>query len=245
MKNKTTANHHKFKMATIILLKTALPLLLLFSNQSFGQKNKTRDCLDPYIIRTTSGNALIGYKTSKGKIIIKPKYLSGSSDTVCRKMIIVENSEREFVGINRNDSIILRPYIYENGPDYEWEGLFRFVENGKIGFANLDGEKIIRAKYDFATPFSEGISEYSIGGEKIYENGKTEKQIIKESGYVGLVDLHWTWGGDIIEIGYITKYGKEFEKVTELYKNKREAWTKDKKHFLLNEKGKIIKNFSK
>jgi hypothetical protein len=73
---------------------------------------------------------------------------------------------------------------------------------------------------------------------------KQEKQIIQESGYEGLIDRHWTWGGNITESGYLTKDGQEYEEVTELKRNKREAWTKEKKHFLLNKKGEIIKNFS-
>jgi hypothetical protein len=172
LKNKTTARHPRFKKATIIIVKTLFVLMLLFSNQSFGQKKSIKNCLISYL-DSTSGKTLMGYKSLIGEIIIKAKYQNGS-DTLCR-MAIVLNSEFKFVGIDRNDSIILRPYIYDNGPDYVEEGLFRFVEKGKIGFANLDGQKIISAKYDFATPFSDGISEYSLGGEEIYEDGKTRK----------------------------------------------------------------------
>jgi hypothetical protein len=219
---------------------TFIFLLLFLSILTFGQKKDSKDYLISYI-DSTSGKELTGYKSLNGKIIIKAKYQNGS-DTL-RKMAIVLNSEFEFIGIDKNDQIILKPYIYDNGPDYVEEGLFRFVENDKIGFANLDGQKIIKAKYDFATPFSDGISEYSIGGEQVYENGKTKKQIIKESGYEGLVDKHWTWGGNVTESGDLNKYGQEFETVTELKNNKREAWTKEKKHFLLNKKGQIIKTF--
>lgn len=215
-------------------------ILILLSILTFGQKKGSKDYLISYI-DSTSGKELTGYKSLNGEIVIKAKYQNGS-DTL-RRMAIVQNSEFEFVGIDKNDSIILKPYIYDNGPDYVEQGLFRFVENGKLGFSNLDGQKIIRAKYDFAAPFSDGISEYSIGGEEIYENGKTKKQIIKESGYEGLVDKHWTWGGNILESGYLNKYGQEFEIVTELKNNNREAWTKDKKHFLLNKKGQVIKTY--
>lgn len=209
---------------------------------TFGQKKVNKACLIAYI-DTTSGSELTGYKSLNGEIIIKAKYQNGD-DILC-EMAIVLDSKFGFVGINRNDSIILKPYIYDNGPDYLEEGVFRFVENGKIGFANLKGQKILEAKYDFATPFSFGISEYSIGGEEIYEDGKSKKQIIQESGYEGLVDKHWVWGGDIKESGWLNKYGQEFERVTELNDNKREAWTKDNKHFLLNRKGQIIKTYNK
>jgi hypothetical protein len=51
-------------------------------------------------------------------------------------------------------------------------------------------------------------------------------------------------GGNITKSGYLTKDGQEYEEVTELKRNKREVWTKEKKHFLLNKKGKIINNLS-
>ncbi len=222
-------------------MKTVFTLtILLFFNFAFGQKSK--DYLVAYI-DTTSGKELTGYKSLNGEIIIKAKYQNGS-DTL-EKMAIVLNSEFEFVGIDRKDSIILKPYIYDNGPDYVEEGLFRFVENNKIGFANLEGQKVIEAKYDFATPFENGLSEYCIGGERIYENGETKIQIIQKSGYEGLIDRHWSWGGNVTESGYINKAGQEFVKVTELKNNKREAWTKEKKHFLLNKNGQIIKIHTK
>jgi hypothetical protein len=224
-------------------MKTAFTLILiLLSIATFGQKKGNKDYLISYV-DSTSGKELIGYKSLNGKIVIKAKYQNGS-DTL-HKMAIVQNSEFEFIGIDKNDLVILKPYIYDNGPDYVEEGLFRFVENDKLGFANLDGQKIIKAKYDFATPFSNGISEYAIGGEKIYENGKTRNEILKESGYEGLIDKHWTWGGNSTENGYLNQYGQEFETITELKNNKREAWTKDKKHYLLNKKGQIIKTYPK
>ncbi len=39
--------------------------------------------------------------------------------------------------------------------------------------------KIITAQFDFVTPFKDGLAEYYIGGERIYENGKTAAQIDK------------------------------------------------------------------
>ena len=204
----------------------------------FGQTSPLKDCLTAYI-DSTSGKELTGYKSFNGEIVIEAKYQSGS-DTLCG-MAIVFTSDFEFIGIDRNDSIVLKPYIYDNGPDYVEEGLFRYIENDKIGFADLNGQKIIPAKYDFATPFSKGLSEYSIGGEPIYEDGRSRTQIISESGYDSLLDKHWIWGGDIRERGYLNKSGQEFIEVTELKNNARSATTKDNKKVLLNGKGQIIK----
>ena len=77
----------------------------------------------------------------------------------------------EWVGIDRNEQVLLVPFIFDNGPDYVEDGLFRFVENNKIGFANLNGQKIILPQFDFATPFENGLSEYALGGHREYDNG--------------------------------------------------------------------------
>lgn len=197
--------------------------LLFFAFFSFGQKSKN------YLVAYTdssSGQELIGYKTAGGALVIKAKYTSAPSKFIT--MATVSNTQFEFVCIDQNDSIILIPYIYDNGPDYIEEGLFRFVENDKIGFANKDGQKIIPAKYDFATPFNEGLSAYTLGGHLAYEKGGEH--------------TYWTAG---VENGFVNKLGQEFTRINELTRNKRQAWTKDKKHFVLNKSGQIIKVLTK
>lgn len=193
-----------------------MPTTILFlTNASYGQKS--RDYLISYSDSTTA-EELIGYKDNLGKIIIDAKFTHVYTDTLYTMAIVLKNWE--WVGIDKNEKVLLKPFIFDNGPDYIEEGLFRFVENNKIGFADTDGRKIIIAKYDFATPFKNGLSEYTLGGQREYEKG----------------DEHWWWIGRY-ESGYINHDGKEFSKVTE----RREAWTKDKKHFLLNSKGQIVK----
>lgn len=185
---------------------------MAFAIQSCKQTSGVTSCYELFT-DTLSGQELYGYMYN-GKIKIKAKYISTYSDSLCN-MAIVLDKEKGWLGIDKNDNTILVPYIYDNGPDYAEEGLFRFVENEKMGFATLDGQKIISAQFDFVTPFSDGYAEYSIGGERIYENGKTQKQIIDESGYEGLIDLHWTWGGKIAETGYINKKGQRFKEKPE------------------------------
>lgn len=220
-----------------------LILVLLFGLTSmftFAQvKPHKSDYLISYEVKQAVGE-LYGYKYRNGKIAIKAQFTSIYTDTLYNMAIVLKNWQ--WVGIDRTGKVILTPYIYDNGPDYVEEGLFRFVENGKIGFADEDGNKKVKARYDFATPFSDGLSEYSIGGEKIYENGQTKVQIIKDKGQNGLADLHWSWGGKIKESGVVNRFGQEFAKKTELKNNRRKVWTKDNKQFILNQKGEIVKH---
>lgn len=193
--------------------------ILFLTNLAFAQNSKD------YLISftdTTSGQELIGYKDRFGKIVINAQYTHVYPDTFNSMAIVLKN--KVWIGIDKKEETILKPFIYDNGPDYIEEGLFRFVENNKIGFSDIEGRKIIKAKYDFAAPYENGLSEYTLGGHKEYEKGRE----------------HWWWTGGY-ENGYVNHEGQEFEKVTELKKNIREAWTKDKRHFLLNKQGKIIK----
>jgi hypothetical protein len=197
-----------------------LILTILFLT-SCSQKQKTRDYLISYT-DTTTGEELIGFKDKFGKIIIDAKYTHVYTDTLFSMAIVLKNGE--WLGIDKEENVILKPFIFDNGPDYLEEGLFRFVENNKIGFADINGRKIISAKYDFATPFENGLSTYVLGGQREYDKGGE----------------HWWWIGGY-ESGYINHDGKEFTQLTELKDNRRQAWTKDKKQFLLNSEGQIVK----
>lgn len=170
---------------------------------------------------TSSGAELYGYKRRDGSIAIRAKYPMQGTDTFYAMAIVFDQGWK---GIDRDEKTILIPLIYDNGPDYVEEGLFRFVENNKIGFADPDGKKIIAAQYDFATPFSDGLAEYTLGGHLEYEKGGEHS---------------WWTGG--YEQGYINKAGMEFKKAGPLKNKQREAWTKAGKQVRLNSKGIIIK----
>lgn len=198
-------------------IKLALIVLLFSTFACTKVKNN-------YLVSFTDSSSvqeLIGYKSKQGEIIIEPKYSQVSTDTLSTMAFVLLNSE--WLAINQNGKVILKPFIYDNGPDYFEEGLFRFVENNKIGFANADGKKIIEAKFDFATPFSGGLSEYYLGGYKEYEKDGE----------------HWYWK-DSKEKGYLNKLGQRFKEIGELKNNQREAFTFENKRVLLNPKGEII-----
>ena len=66
------------------------------------------------------------------------------------------------------------------------------------------------AQFDFAAPFKDGLAEYFIGGERVYDNGKTASQIAREGG--SLTDVHWSWSGNVTESGYINKSDRDLKK---------------------------------
>ncbi len=64
--------------------------------------------------------------------------------------------EQGWVYMNERGEAVLRPFIYDNGPDYFEEGLARFVAKGKMGFHDQSLKIWIPARYDFAFPFVDG-----------------------------------------------------------------------------------------
>ncbi len=133
---------------------------------------------------------LFGFKDSDGKIFIDAQYQNSNTDTLFALAIVQKNNE--WIGINTENEVILKPFIVDNGPDYLSEGLFRFVENGKIGFADIDGNKVIPAQFDFITPFENGIANYTLGGHKQFDSNNE----------------HWSWEGGY-EKGRIDKQGQK------------------------------------
>lgn len=213
------------------MIKYFIVLIVLISIKSvFAQKKN--DYLLSYI-DTTSGQALVGFKNKEGKIVIKAKYWAIGYNAEHAEKIYEAAcvyGDSGWVFINKKDSIILKPYIFDNGPDYIKEGLFRFVENGKIGFANKHYEKIIPAMFDFVLFFENGIAEYFIGGNRIKEFSNCKE------------DCHWWWGNSTGG-GYISRTGQLFRKISELKNNIRKARTIDNKLVLLNKHGQIIKTY--
>ncbi|PSK91112.1 WG repeat-containing protein [Taibaiella chishuiensis] len=169
---------------------------------------------------TSSGDPLTGYKSLDGNIAIAAKYL-WASDTFYTMAIVFDQG---WIGINRKQEIILRPFIFDNGPDYVVEGLFRFVEGEKMGFADPDGHKVIPARYDFVTPFEEGLAAYTLGGYKQYDQSRQ----------------HWWWTGGY-EQGFVNRDGQEFREAGPLQGKRRKALTREGKPVVLDGKGRIIK----
>ena len=174
---------------------------------------------------SSSGQKLWGFKTTSDKVRIEPKYDMTYTDTMIHMAFVTLNDK--WVAINTKDSIILTPYILDYRPDPVQEGLFRFLENGKIGFANLKGQKVIPAKFDFASEFLSGLASFNVGGKP--------KELDSE---------HSIWSGGLW--GFINKHGlvvinPEFTDVDMFFGSSCEAWTKNNRHVLIDKKGKIIK----
>ncbi len=97
---------------------------------------------------------LYGYKTASGGVAIAPKYHVAEEFSE-RGVAMVVDAEG-WSCIDTRGEVLVRPFVFDNGPDYFQEGLARFVREGKFGFFDEDCKVVIEAKFDFARPFSDG-----------------------------------------------------------------------------------------
>jgi WG containing repeat len=107
----------------------------------------------------TSGR--FGYRSSDGAVVIEPRFLFAMPFS--RGGIAAAGAEDGWIYINREGDEVLRPFVYDNGPDYPSEGLARFEDEGRIGFHDAAGRIIIPARWDFAEPFTEGRASVCLG----------------------------------------------------------------------------------
>lgn len=63
-----------------------------------------------------------------------------------------------WVGINRQEQVLFKAFIFDNGPDYPAEGLMRIVDDkGLIGYADTaTGRVVLAPRYEAALPFDSG-----------------------------------------------------------------------------------------
>jgi len=158
------------------------------------------------LIQDTVSNAY-GYVNKHGDTVIAPGKYRICFTEKFYDIAIVQNSGYEIVGINRDEKILFKVFLSDFGPDEPSNGLFRIVENGKIGYANLHGKIIIQPQFDGATPFEKRKAKVCMGcvlkakGEHHYWSGGTWYTIDKKGNKIkGLTN------------GYCTAHQKAFNK---------------------------------
>jgi hypothetical protein len=109
--------------------------------------------------------------------------------TTTPALTMQQTADGKWVILDDQKAIVYEVFIYDNGPDYEADGLFRVVKNGKIGYADAKNYAIvIEPQFDCAYPFENGKA-------KVSNQCKTEKD-----------GEYSTWESDFWQ--YVDKQGK-------------------------------------
>lgn len=146
-------------------------MLMVFAVPAMAQEGKASGKRYYFI----AADSLVGVKDAQGRVVIPAVHRNVEDrangevieDEIIRFLMPARDSAREphaaGVAYDRQGRLLYRPFAFDNGADEFSEGLARFVEGGKVGFVNRKGEKVIPARFDFATSFNYGIAGYCTG----------------------------------------------------------------------------------
>ena len=99
---------------------------------------------------------ICGYVDSNGEIVIPagkyPNIFTAEFDKIA---FVLLKDKKGVYAIDRSEKILFQICSFEFCPDIISNGLFRIIENGKIGFANMNGEIVIKPNWEFIFPFQE------------------------------------------------------------------------------------------
>lgn len=128
-------------------------------------------------------NGMYGYRDAAGKVTVPPRFKM-AYDAEGALACAVDDG---WVCIDGRGEVALRPFVFDNGPDPFVAGRARHIEGDLYGFHDLQGVKVIPARFDFVTPFSEGRAAFCSGCKKVCEaEGSPCRQ---EGGKWGYIDL--------------------------------------------------------
>ncbi|MDO8805882.1 MAG: WG repeat-containing protein [Elusimicrobiota bacterium] len=106
-------------------------------------------------------NGSWGYRLKDGTVRIKPVYLVAQEFS--EGGVAFAADAAGWVCLDAGGTVLLRPLLFDNGPDYFSEGLARFTADGRVGFYDSKCRVVVPAIYDFALPFEDGASEVCMG----------------------------------------------------------------------------------
>ena len=194
-------------MKTNIIITT---LLLFISMNIYAQDDKLYIYYYPNF---EDVDATLGYVDSSGKVVIPagkyPYIFTAEFDKIA---FVLLKDRKGVYAIDRNEKILFQVCSYEIGPDIVSNGLFRIIENGKIGFANMNGEIVIKPRFQFVYPFQEnGFAIFCENGtwsmlDKYIPVIKGKWGVINRQGVVVIPATHDSGAED-----YLIKDGKSYK----------------------------------
>ncbi len=113
-----------------------------------------------YLRYSAENPDLCGYVDHKGRVVIPFGKYQHCFTEVWSRFAVVYHAKKGLIAIDRKEKVLFKVMSVDNGPDYPSEGLFRIIKDNKIGFANINGEVVIKPKFTAALPFSEGLAAF-------------------------------------------------------------------------------------
>ncbi|MCG9876330.1 MAG: WG repeat-containing protein [Leptospiraceae bacterium] len=105
----------------------------------------------------------------KKEIFAYHKSIFDSNPETAKNQVSFLLSKIGWVAYRNDKGVLHEVFNYDNGPDPIMEGSYRFIHGEKMGFANLKGEVLIPAVYDWVEPFDKDEAKVCNGCKKVYE----------------------------------------------------------------------------
>jgi hypothetical protein len=130
---------------------------------------------DGFLVRIFEGEAYemgapCGYRNQQTEIVVPiGKYGICWTDTIYTFGIVADEALTggAFLAIDTQGEPLYEVYTYDNGPDWIQEGLFRMMNDGKIGYADADGVIQIEPQFACAEQFQDGVARVAIDCELV------------------------------------------------------------------------------
>ena len=138
-------------------------LLLLASAACTPSGPASQPAAGPLLLAEDAGTGQPYYHDGRGHTAIPAgKYAMCLTDTFHTHALVLLPRDSKWVVIDRQEKVLYEVFPYDNGPDYPSEGLFRIVQDGKIGYADEATYAIvIEPQFDCAFPFENGKAKVS------------------------------------------------------------------------------------
>lgn len=130
--------------------------------------------------------SISGFVDSNGKIVIEAgKYTNIFTSEFDKIAFVAIKGKQGVYAIDRNEKVLFQVCNYEGLPDRVSNGLFRITMNDKVGFANMDGQVVIKPQFQFVYPFmNNGFAIFCKNGTWSMLN----KEILVITGKWGAID---------------------------------------------------------
>ncbi len=166
-----------------MIKKAVILILALYSCSILAQSDEPL-----FYFKNPKDTFCIGVRDATGKVIV-PAELKNTMDVKEGEEIkdrllsfygCPNNIKREQHAcgcvFDRSGKYLYQTFWFDNGADYRVEGYQRIVKNGKMGFANRNGDIVIPAQFDFVSPFNYGYAEFCEGCH--WEDTNEEHEIV-------------------------------------------------------------------
>jgi hypothetical protein len=156
---------HHFQKAIIFFFLLTTICLLGCGDAKTERGNPVNDYL---LMAFDSVQNAYSYHNLRGDVVIPPgKYALCLTDTFKNYAVVLK--DQQFVVIDRQEKVAYEVFNFDNGPDYPSDGLFRIVQQGKIGYADAATYQVVIApQFDCAYAFDNGTA-------RVSHHCKTEK----------------------------------------------------------------------